>query len=92
MENKKLYNFISKKFDDNLKEEDEIEEIIKSQKLLKEEENDFKFSEKSLEWLNFFFIDPNIKELYINNNRIASIICLQVLFYLNIFKTISKII
>jgi hypothetical protein len=78
MENKELISFINK----NFSEDDEIEEILKNRDKL------LNASDKSLEWLKFFFNDPEIENVYIQNERTKSIIVVQCLYYLNIFKNI----
>lgn len=91
MENKKLYDYILKKFENKYNEEDDIENIILNQKNLRQSEisNNLNISsDKSLEWLNFFFNDIDLKELYSNNDRIRNLITIQAIYYLHIVKNL----
>lgn len=44
--------------------------------------------DKSLDWLNFFFADNQIKDLYNNFERTRSIIIIECIFYLNFYKNL----
>lgn len=95
-----LQKKISEKPD--LNESDEIDKIISQRKKLEKkvaEENNNKqmsFSttnlnisiDKSLDWLNFFFQDNQIKDLYKNFERTRSIIIIECIFYLNFYKNL----
>jgi len=75
-----------------LNESEEIDEIIALQrKLHKTENNNNNLNisiDKSLDWLNFFFADNEIRVLYNNFERIRAILILQSIFYLNLYKNL----
>ncbi len=74
-----------------LDDSEEIDEIISLQKKLYEANinNNINLSiDKSLDWLNFFFADEEIRSLYNNFERIRSILIIQSIFYLNLFKNL----
>ncbi len=87
---------MSKKFSvrNNLKntkcdESEEIDEIIALQRKLHKTDLSKNINvsiDKSLDWLNFFFADNEIRTLYSNFERIRSILILQSIFYLNFYK------
>lgn len=79
------------KHSSKLNESQEIDEIIDQQKKLQKSElqNNLNISvDKSLDWLNFFFADNEIKTLYNNFERIRAILVIQGIFYLNLYKNI----
>jgi hypothetical protein len=86
MEIKKLNlpHFIEKNPTSNREDDDsQINRIIESSKNLKNVS-----IEKNLDWLNFFFEDQEVKELFLNNERTKSLITIQCLYYLNIFRNL----
>jgi hypothetical protein len=42
------------------------------------------------EWLNFLIKDEDIREIYIQSDRIKNILIIQAIFYLNIFKGLHQ--
>ena len=64
-------------------EEEDINRILNSSKNIKGVS-----IEKSLDWLNFFFEDPEIKDLFMQNERTKSLITIQCIYYLNIFRSL----
>jgi hypothetical protein len=91
MENKKLYDFMLNKYEEKFNEDDDIEAILNSHKKLRNSQimQNLDISKvKSLDWLNFFFQEPEMKDLYTNNERINNILIIQAIYYLNIFKTL----
>lgn len=80
-------NFKKIKIDDS----EEIDEIIALQRKLHKTDISKNINisiDKSLDWLNFFFADEEIKTMYSNFERIRSILILQSIFYLNFYKNI----
>lgn len=64
-------------------DEAEINRILESSKNLKNIS-----IEKNLDWLNFFFEDEDVRELFLNNERTKSLITIQCLYYLSIFRNL----
>ena len=87
MENKEILGYFNNKLTQELDEEDEINMVLSNHKKFKAQ-NLFNNQNKPLEWLNFFLNDSEIQEIYIQNDRIKSLIILQCLYYLSICNNI----